>query len=76
MARLRRRHRVGTLDGLDYEGLCVRVIDLTLVMINDSIHFVGQVWLVVPGLRQNHDLSVHVGVTSPLVHVLLTLALC
>lgn len=53
----------------------MRVVDLTLVLVDDSVDLIRQIRLVVPGLRQDHDLCVHVGVASPLIHVLLALAL-
>lgn len=47
------------------------VVDLPLVMVNNTISFILHVRLVVPGLGQDHNLQVLCPITSPFVHVFL-----
>lgn len=53
----------------------MRVVDLTLVLVDDTVDLIGQVRLMVPCLRQDHDLRVHVCVATSLIHVLHALTL-
>lgn len=58
------RHRVNSLDGLNDECLRVRIIDLSVVVVQNSISLVWQIWLVISGLGQNDQTVVKLGPTS------------
>ena len=74
MTWLRGRHRALPLDGLDHECLVVRVVDLAIVLIQNSIGLIRQVWLVITSLRQDHNLNVLGTVAASFMHVFLVMA--
>ena len=51
-----------SLDSLDYKCLLVGVIDLTFVLVTDTVGFVFELRLVIPSLSKQGDLSVVVSV--------------
>ena len=74
MTWLWRRYRSLPLDGLDHECLVVRVVDLAIVLIQNSIGLIRQVWLVITSLRQDHNLNVLGPVAASFMHVFLVMA--
>ena len=63
-----------TLDALDYECLSVGVVDLAIIMVYDTVSFIGHIRLMIPCLRQYHNLGVLGSVTTPLVYLLLIIS--
>lgn len=51
-----------SLNRLDYKCLLVGVIDLTFILVTDTVCFVFQLRLVIPSLSKQGDLSVVVSV--------------
>ena len=64
LARFWGRNRVHPLDGLDNERLRMRIIDLSVVVVQNSISFVRQIWLVISGLSQNDQTVVKLRTAS------------
>ena len=48
----------------------MRVIDLTFVLVENTVSLILQVWLVVACLCQNDNLNVAEGITASLIHVI------
>ena len=49
----------------------MRVVDLALVLVHDSVGLVSEVRLMVPRLSENHDLRVLSAIAASLMHLLL-----
>ena len=47
----------------------MRIVDLTFVLVQDTISLILQVWLVITSLCQDDDLHITEGVSAPLIHV-------
>ena len=45
------------------------VVDLTFVLVEDTVGLILQVWLMVASLRQDHNLHVAERITTALIHV-------
>ena len=52
----------------------MRVVDLAIVLIQNSIGLIYQVWLVITSLRQDHNLNVLGTVAASFMHVFLVMA--
>lgn len=63
-------NRARTLNSLNDQGLIVSVINLALIVIDDTVNFVWQVRLVISCLGHNHDLNVLGSISSTLMHVI------